>query len=84
MGPRRDREKEWEDKCERECESGTKTPLFWGVIVILIGLFIVFEYALDRIPDMPGWLTDFPFCGVAALIVGLIIVAFGVKMITKD
>ena len=55
----------------------------WGIIVILIGLFIIFEFALERLPNVPKWVEDFPFCGIGLLIIGLIVIAIGVKAVTS-
>jgi uncharacterized membrane protein YvbJ len=43
-GSKKDYEKEWEDRCEEDCAGGKRggPPVFWGIIVILVGLWILF------------------------------------------
>ena len=80
----RDFGKEAEDKCERECAGGPRrASVIWGLIVILIGLWIVFELGLKRISGLPTWLTDFQFWWIFPLLIGLVIIVVGIGMIAK-
>jgi uncharacterized membrane protein YvbJ len=83
MAPKKDYEKEWEERCERECQGGPHTPIIWGLVVILVGLFIIFEFVLKDMDFIPTWVNDIPFCAIIALIIGLIIIVIGVKAITE-
>ena len=80
---KKDYEKEWEDRCEKECSRGPHAPIIWGIIVVLIGLWIIFEFVLEKIPGMPSWVSDFPFWGIFALLVGIMIIIWGLRMMTK-
>ena len=46
----KDYEKEWENRCEEDCAGGKhgRPPIFWGIIVILFGLWILFEFVLKN------------------------------------
>ena len=48
-GTKKDMEKEWEKKCEEECPLGGKrgAPIFWAILLVLIGLVIIFEGILN-------------------------------------
>jgi len=37
-------EKQWQNSCERECTHASKpvVSLFWGILIIIIGLWIIF------------------------------------------
>lgn len=81
-------EKEWEDRCERDCEGGggKGSSFLWGAIVIIIGLWIIFEFVLKNIgalEGMPGWIQDFEFWWVVALIIGIAIISSGIRMVTR-
>ena len=82
-------EKEWEDRCERECAGGKdgKGPsLFWGAIVIIIGLWIIFEFVIKNLAsfqDLPPVIQNFEFWWVIALIIGLAIISTGIRIIMK-
>ena len=78
-------EKTKDDRCEEECagKGGRGFPIFWGLIIILVGLWVVFEFALKSISGLPAWLTDFPFWGIFALLVGLFIIIWGIRVVSK-
>ena len=47
-------DKEFEKRCEDECaggKGGRGWAIFWGVIIVLIGLFIIFEVILKGLSD---------------------------------
>ena len=56
--------------------------MFWGVIIILVGAFIIWEFAIKNVVDLPDWLKDFEFCWVAWVIVGIAIVVAGLRAVT--
>ena len=82
---------EWERRgrhaqndCDRECQHGSRGGSWiWGVVVIVIGLWIVFNWALPNIdvPGMPQWMRDFNFWWVIPLLIGLIIISIGARMV---
>lgn len=83
-------EKEWDKRCEDECsggKGGRGWTIFWGVIIILIGLFIVFEVILKGLADSYswlGWVKSFEFGWIFAAVIALFIIAFGIRILTKD
>ena len=65
--------------------SGSKqnplVPIFWGIVVILIGLWIIFIFIF---PDyLPTGLQDNPFWGLIILIVAIGIILTGFRILTK-
>lgn len=66
--------------------SGSKqnplVPVFWGVVVILFGLWIVISFI---IPDsyLPPGLQDFSFWGLIILIIAIAVILTGFRIITK-
>ena len=85
---KKDHEKECEKNCEEECSGGKKNgpPYFFAAIVILFGLWIVFEFVLRKINPMPeslAWVNNFSFWWVFALLVAIMIIASGIRMIMK-
>jgi len=86
-GPKKDYEKEWENRCEEDCAGGKhgKPPIFWGIIVILFGLWILFEFVLKNIEglNLPVWVQDFNFWWILILLVAIAIIVTGVRIIVR-
>jgi uncharacterized membrane protein YvbJ len=89
---KKDFEKEWENRCEEECSGGKQgSPLwriFWGLVVLFIGLWIIFEVVLKNLADeIEGlsWVHEFsfPFWWIIGAIFGVIIIIMGIKIILK-
>ncbi|MCK4444584.1 MAG: zinc-ribbon domain-containing protein [Thermoplasmata archaeon] len=75
------------DDCDRGDDpcTGSKRgdAIFWGIIVILIGLWILFEFVLKNVfPDNP-LIKDFEFWWLFGLIIGIAIIIAGVRLITR-
>lgn len=84
-GTKRDYEKEWEDKCDEECAArGRSAPVFWGIVVLLIGMLILIE-VLRNIKglDLPQWFYDFNFWWIIGLVIALAIIFAGIKMMVR-
>jgi len=75
------------NECEDECSSSPKgSNIFWGIIVVVIGLYILFEYGIKQIlsrNDMPDWLYDFEFCWIIPLMIGIAIILAGIRVLIK-
>ena len=86
-GTKKDYEKDWEKRCEEECAGGKHgAPVFWGIIVILIGLWIIFEFVLKNIgvlEGLPSWIQNFEFWWLIALVIAIAIILTGIRMIAK-
>lgn len=85
-------EKEWEDRCEQECaggkEGGGVWRIFWGLVVVLIGIWIIFELVLKNLADevtQLAWVKDltFPFWWIIGAAIGIIIIVAGIRIIAK-
>ena len=81
--------KEVDDKCEEECVGGKRSPfapVFWGVIVILVGLWILFEVVLkntDIYNQLPTWLQNFEFWWLIGLVVAVAVIMTGIRILAK-
>jgi len=86
-GTKKDYEKEWDKRCEEECAGGKHhgPPIFWGIVVVLIGLWVIFEFVLKNLDFewIPAWVDTFPFVLVFAALIGIVIIISGIRMITK-
>ncbi|UCF50141.1 MAG: zinc-ribbon domain-containing protein [Thermoplasmatales archaeon] len=77
------------DPCEDECVVGQRSPfapIFWGVIVILVGLWILFEIVIKNTNiynQLPEWLQNFEFWWLIGLIIAIAIIMTGVRIIVK-
>ena len=81
---KKDREKEWEDRCEEECSGGSRHGSFlWGLIIICFGLWVVFEFGLQQIDGIPAWVSEIDFGWIFPVIIGIAIVISGIRIITK-
>jgi len=77
------KEQNHDDDCV--CGSNKQNPftsIFWGLVVILFGLWILISFVIpeDLIP--PG-LRDFSFWGLIVLIIALAIILTGLRILTK-
>lgn len=78
-----------EDVCEDECAVGKQSksaPVFWGVIVILIGIWFLFEFVIKNTTlhqSLPPELINFEWWWLIGLIVVIAIIATGIKMIIR-
>jgi uncharacterized membrane protein YvbJ len=81
--------KEYDDKCEEECAVGQRSPFakfFWGAIVILIGLWIIFSLVLPQTTlrdQLPDWLINFEFWWLIGLIIAVAIIMTGFRILVK-
>jgi len=88
--PRR-REDECDKTCEEDCSGGGSRgwAIFWGIVVIVIGFWIVFELALknlaDQIPELAWTKTiEFPFWFIIIGIIGLLVIIMGIRIVAKN
>lgn len=79
------RGKQWENDCDRECSGGSKTgSKFWAIIVVLIGLWIIFEFGIKNIQGLPQPLAEFQMWWIFPIIIGIVVIAAGLSMIRKQ
>ena len=66
--------------------SGSKqnpfVPVFWGIVVILFGLWILLSFVIPR-SYLPIGLQDFTFWGLIVLIIAVAIILTGFRILTK-
>ena len=81
--------KKHDDKCDEECAVSERSPwskFFWGIILILFGLWIVFSVVIpntslaDKLPD---WLVNFEFWWLIGLIIAIAIIITGFRIMIK-
>ena len=83
--PRRRTEKDWENECESECQDGGRqNSWFWGAIVILVGVFIIFEVGIKNIPGVPDWVRDINVWWVLPLLIGVFVIIMGVRVLSRS
>jgi len=80
-----------DQRCEDECaggKGGRGWAVFWGVIIILIGLAILFEVVLKGMYDSGhypqlAWVTSVEWGWIFAGVVALFIIIFGLRVVSK-
>ena len=78
--PRRDPGKE----CEEDCGgSGRSMGWLWGIVVIVIGLWIFLQLGLSNVEGFE-FLEDWEFWWIIPVIIGILIISEGIRMITKS
>lgn len=81
-GPRK---KDFDKECEEECQEGSKEHSWvWGLIIILIGLFIIFEAGIKNIDGAPDWVKDVQVWWIIPVLIGIMIISFGLKALTRS
>jgi len=77
------------EPCEEECVVGQRSPyapIFWGVIVILVGLWILFEFVLKNTvfkDQFPDWIQNFEFWWIIGLVIAIAVIMTGVRILVK-
>jgi uncharacterized membrane protein YvbJ len=76
---------EADKRCEDECaggKGGRGWSIFWGVIIVLVGLFIIIEVVLKNMlnieifkSEMYGW--------IVAAVIGIFIIIFGLRILSR-
>ena len=57
-------------------------PIFWGIVVILFGLWILINFVIPK-SYLPSGLQDITFWGLIVLIFAIAIILTGIRIITK-
>jgi hypothetical protein len=55
--------------------------IFWGLIVIVFGLWVAIEFGLRHIDGVPEWITNLELCWILPVIIGLLIIFAGIRML---
>lgn len=73
-----------DEECEGDCQgSDRESSIWWALIVIIIGAWIVWEFGLKHVVDTPKWLDNDVFCTAIWIMVGIAVVAAGVRMMMR-
>ena len=83
-------DRERDRRCEEECaggKGGRGWMMFWGVIIILIGLAILFEVVLKDMaktyPAQLSWVTSVQWNWIFAIVIAIFIIIFGLRLISR-
>jgi uncharacterized membrane protein YvbJ len=77
-------DKDWDKRCEEDCTSGRHGwAFFWGIVLILVGLWIIFEFLVKKLPNMPSWFSEFPFWGIFVALIGIMVIIWGLRVISR-
>jgi uncharacterized membrane protein YvbJ len=89
-GSRPEYDRHRDQRCEEECaggKSGRGWAMFWGVIIILIGLAILFEVVLKDMaksyPTQLSWVTSVQWNWIFAFVIAIFIIIFGLRIISR-
>jgi uncharacterized membrane protein YvbJ len=55
--------------------------IFWGLIVIVFGIWVAIEFGLKHVDGVPDWITNMELCWVLPVIIGLLIIFAGIRML---
>lgn len=76
-----------DQRCEDECAGGGRGwAVFWGVIIILIGLWILFEAVIKNMAktySWPVWVTNIQWEWIFAFVIAIFIIIFGLRILSK-
>ena len=82
---KKEHEKEWDKRCEDECaggKGGRGWAIFWGVIITLVGLFIIIEVVFKNILKIQILQTEI-YGWIVAAVIGIFILIFGLRILSK-
>jgi hypothetical protein len=83
---------QWQPKRE-DCDRGDQQPctgtkrgdaLFWGIIVILVGIWILIEFALKNALPSSHWIHSLEIWWLFGLIIGVAIIIAGLRLVTRQ
>jgi uncharacterized membrane protein YvbJ len=79
-----------DQRCEEECaggKGGRGWAMFWGVIIVLIGLAILFEVVLKDMaksyPTQLSWVNSVQWNWIFAFVIAIFIIIFGLRVLSK-
>jgi len=78
-----------DQRCEEECAGGKSNRglgMFWGIIIILIGLAIIFEFVLKEMAKSYTWLSwvnSFQWNWLFAAVIAIFIIIFGIRIVSR-
>jgi uncharacterized membrane protein YvbJ len=88
-GSRPEYDRQREQRCEDECAGGKNNrgwAVFWGVIIVLIGLVILFEVVIKDMAKTYTWLAwvnTVQWNWIFAVVIAVFIIIFGLRLISK-
>jgi len=89
-GSRQEYDRKRDQRCEDECAGGKGGSrgwaVFWGVIIILIGLAILFEVVLKEMAktySSLSWVNTVQWNWIFAGVIAIFIIIFGIRVISR-
>ena len=72
------------DRCEDECAGGRRgSSIFWGILVVLIGLGVL-VWALEQTSVvLPDWVRDLNIGFLAGLLIAIALIVTGITIIIR-
>ncbi len=71
---------EWRKKADEECAKTRGGQIFWGLIIVFIGAWLIFEFGIKNIAGLPQWVYDLTPWWVIPIILGIVIVIAGIRL----
>ena len=73
-----------DDRCEEECAGGKRgTSVFWGVMVIVIGIAVAFWALNEGGMMMPAWITSNSFVMLIGIVIAIALIVTGISILVK-
>jgi hypothetical protein len=77
-------DKEWENRCDDTCSGRSRTGLIlWGIIVILLGIWVFIEFGLKNIEGLPDWVYSMSWGWIFGVVIGIAILIGGITLIMR-
>ena len=87
-GSRQEYDRHRDQRCEEECaggHGGRGWAMFWGVIIVLIGLVILFEVVIKDMAKQYTWLSwvnTVQWNWIFAFVIAIFIIIFGLRVLS--
>ena len=84
---------DWDERCEEDCGGGAQGnrgwSIFWGLVIIIVGIWLIFEVVLKNLANsVQGleWVNtiNFEFWWVIIGLFALLIIMTGLRMILRN
>ncbi|HUL40102.1 MAG TPA: zinc-ribbon domain-containing protein [Methanomassiliicoccales archaeon] len=81
---KRDAGREWDNRCNDTCAGRSRVGLiFWGIVVILIGIWVTIEFGLKNISGLPDWVYSISWGWIFGVFFGLVILIAGISLVLR-
>ncbi len=80
-GAPRDYGREIRKRADEDCKPPATrgSQIFWGIVIALVGAWVIFEFGIKNIPGVPAWVHEVAPWWIIPVVIGLGIIVVGIR-----